>query len=85
MFDGQQNAVTFLSPEESQAVDGALLAMHEKFLTRITISSMRLLKHIAQDLNTTVEDLSTAQVIAWFEKDGKIRRDQGTEAAFLKW
>jgi hypothetical protein len=44
-----------------------------------------LLKHIAQELNVAVEDLSVEQVIAWFEKDAKIRQEQGIEAAFLKW
>jgi hypothetical protein len=32
-----------------------------------------------------MEDLTAEQVVAWFEKDGKIRREQGLEAAFLKW
>jgi len=51
----------------------------------LTISSMRLLIHIAQDYKTTVEELSAAQVMEWFERDAKIRHEQGNEAAFLKW
>ena len=27
--------------------------------------------------------ITVKQVVAWFEKDGKIRREQGTDAAFL--
>lgn len=82
---GQQNSVQFLTQAESESVDLAMLSMHEKFLTRITISSMRLLKHIAEDLGVAIEDLTTSQVISWFEQDAKIKREQGIEAAFLKW
>ena len=84
-MDAQQPAAQFLTPEESAKVDAALLASNEKFLTRLTISSLKLLKHIAQENGVKIEDLTAAQVIAWFEKDGKIRRDQGIEAAYLKW
>ncbi|KOR38016.1 MULTISPECIES: hypothetical protein [Planktothricoides] len=85
MIPESQSSPQFLTPEESSAVDGALLASHEKFLTRLTISSLKLLKHIAQDTGVAMEDLTPQQVIAWFEQDGKIRREQGVEAAFLKW
>jgi len=81
----QQPTTQFLSPEESAAVDKALLASHEKFLTRLTISSLRLLTHIAQDTGVTVEELTPQQVIDWFENDSKIRHEQGSDAAFLKW
>ncbi|AFY74654.1 hypothetical protein Syn7502_02702 [Synechococcus sp. PCC 7502] len=80
-----QDSIQFLSTDESIAVDGALLSQHEKFLTRLTISSMRLLIHIAQDYQVTVEELKADQVIKWFERDAKIRHEQGSEAAFLKW
>jgi hypothetical protein len=85
MVESQQPTTQFLTPEESADVDKALLSLHEKFLTRLTISSLRLLKHIAKDSGVTVEELTHQQVIDWFEKDGKIRREQGVEAAFLKW
>jgi hypothetical protein len=75
----------FLTLEESARVDAALLSTHEKFLTRLTISSWRLLIQIAQDSGMAVEELTTEQIVAWFEKDAKIRREQGVEAAFLKW
>jgi hypothetical protein len=81
----QEPSTQFLTLEESAKVDAALLSSPEKFLTRLTISSLRLLKHIAQENSVAVEDLTPQQVIAWFEKDGKIRREQGVEAAYLKW
>jgi hypothetical protein len=75
----------FLTPEESANVDAALLTSPEKFLTRLTISSLRLLTIIAKDRGVSVEELTHKQIIDWFEKDGKIRREQGSEAAVLKW
>jgi len=81
----QDSSIQFLTEEESLDVDQALLSSPEKFLTRLTISSLRLLKTIAQEEGVAVEDLTPEQIIAWFEKDGKIRREQGIEAATLKW
>ena len=75
----------FLTPEESADVDKALLGSQEKFLARLTISSLRLLKIIAEDRGVSMGDLTHQQVIDWFEKDGKIRRDKGADAAVLKW
>lgn len=85
MAEPQQPSTQFLTFEESAKVDAALLATHEKFLTRLTISSLKLLKHIAEEYQVKVEDLTAEQVVTWFEKDGKIRREQGADAAFLKW
>jgi ABC-type uncharacterized transport system auxiliary subunit len=84
-FQPQQPSEQFLTLEESAKVDAALLSSSEKFLTRLTISSLKLLKHIAQEYGVAVEDLTSEQVISWFEKDGKIRREQGSQAAYLKW
>ena len=81
----QQPSTQFLSLEESAKVDAALLSSPEKFLARLTISSLRILQHIAQEYDTKIEDLTAQQIIAWFEKDSKIRREQGIEAAYLKW
>jgi hypothetical protein len=81
----QESSTQFLTLEESAKVDAALLSSSEKFLTRLTISSLKLLKYIAQEYDVAIEDLTTQQVTDWFEKDGKIRREQGIEAAYLKW
>jgi len=85
MVNPQQSSMQFLTAEESADVDKALLSSSEKFLTRLTISSLRLLKQIAKDTGVTIEELTHQQVVDWFENDGKIRREQGIEAAFLKW
>ncbi len=80
-----QSSTQFLSSEESAQVDAALLSSPEKFLTRLTISSLRILQHIAKEQEMRVEELTTKQIIAWFEKDAKLRREEGIEEAFLKW
>ncbi len=85
MDASQQPSSQFLTFEESAKVDAALLSSHEKFLTRLTISSLKLLKHIAAENGVNIEDLTPQQVLTWFEKDGKIRREQGIDAAYLKW
>lgn len=85
MFSGNQPSQQFLTLEESAKVDAALLSIEEKFLARLTISSLKVLKHIAQEYGVEIENLTSEQVVNWFEKDGKIRREQGVEAAFLKW
>jgi hypothetical protein len=79
------NNPQFLTSEESIDVDAALLDSSEKFLTRLTISSLRLLEIIAKDRGISIEELTHKQIIEWFEKDGKTRREQGVEAAVLKW
>ncbi|TVQ48139.1 MAG: hypothetical protein EA365_01710 [Gloeocapsa sp. DLM2.Bin57] len=76
---------SFLTPEESAAVDMALLSSEEKFLTRLTVSSLRLLKLIATDLDVAIADLTHTQIIAWFEKEALIKREQGLDGTKLKW
>jgi hypothetical protein len=85
MIDPQQNSAKFLTEEEARAVDAAMLSTMEKFMTRITISSMRVLIHIAQSYGVHVEELQVNQIVFWVENDARIRREQGDAAAFLQW
>lgn len=75
----------FLTPEESAKVESALLSSSEKFLTRLTISSYRLLKIMAEDLGVSVDELTPTQIVEWMEKDSKIKLEKGPEASVLKW
>lgn len=84
-MNSQPQSSQFLTLEDSAQVDAALLASNEKFLTRLTVSSLKLLKHIAQEYEVTIEELTTPQIIDWFEKDSKIRREQGSKFAYLQW
>ncbi|MFK8186078.1 MAG: hypothetical protein AB8B99_22100 [Phormidesmis sp.] len=78
-------SLQFLTPEESAAVDAALLTTPEKFLTRLTLSTGKLLVYIAKDVGVTVESLTNEQIIAWFEADSKRKQTEGVEASVLKW
>ncbi|MBT9311569.1 hypothetical protein [Leptothoe kymatousa] len=82
MFD---QTLQFLTPEESADVDKALLTTPEKFLTRLTLSTAKLLAFIAKDLGTSVDALTNEQIIQWFEADSKRKQQQGVNASVLKW
>ncbi len=74
----------FLTPPEADAIDRALLSTHEKFLTRITISSLRLLQKISTDQKVPVAELTPEIIIAWFEADSK-RQLEECHDAVLQW
>jgi hypothetical protein len=78
-------AIQFLTPEESAAVDKALLTSPEKFLTRLTISTSKLLRAISTDLDTPVSELTSTQIIQWFETEAKRKQEEGVNASVLKW
>ena len=75
----------YLTHAEAVAVDKALLSTHEKFLTRITISSLRMLQQIAEHEQVKVEELTPQQIIKWFERDAELKRSQGDTAGSLQW
>ena len=81
----EQSPTQFLTSEESNQIEAALLSSSEKFLTRLTISSYRLLKIIAEDIGVSVDELTPTQIVEWMEKDSKIKREQGIDASVLKW
>ncbi|MEL7503669.1 MAG: hypothetical protein AAFN18_14495 [Cyanobacteria bacterium J06554_6] len=80
-----EDSLQFLTPEESAEVDKALMTTPEKFLTRLTLSTAKLLSYIARDFETSVESLTNQQIIAWFETDSKRKQQQGIKASVLKW
>ncbi|MEG4231657.1 hypothetical protein QUA40_06020 [Microcoleus sp. Pol11C3] len=47
------------------------------------MASLRPLRQMAAEAERAIEQLTVKQVVAWFVKDGKIRREQGVDAAFL--
>lgn len=73
----------YITTAETIAVDGALLSTHEKFLARITISSLRLLIRIGADVGKPIEQLTPAEIIAWLEADSKRQMENG--GAVLQW
>jgi hypothetical protein len=79
------NDTQYLTHAEAVEVEQALLSTHEKFLTRITISSLRMLQQIAEYEGVKVEDLTPQQIIKWFERDAELKRSQGEAAGSLQW
>jgi len=75
---------TFLSLEEAGLVDFAPIDMHEKFLARLTVSSLNLLKVIAKEEDCTIEELNAGRIADWFTKDNE-RRQTDPDDAVLKW
>jgi hypothetical protein len=73
----------YITTAEVASVDRALLPTHEKFLARITISSLRLLAKIAVDQEVSIAELTPELIIAWFEADSKRQLVEGESA--LKW
>ena len=55
----------------------------ENFFTNRVVASLRHERQIAAEAERAIEQLTVKQVVAWFEKDGKIPREQGVDAAFL--
>lgn len=51
-----------------------------QFFSRIVLSSLNPLQRVAEANQSAIEDLSVAQVIAWFEQQAKIRLEQGGRA-----
>jgi hypothetical protein len=75
----------YLSRSEALDVEVAKLSTHEKFLTRITISSLRLLQQIAEEKGVKIEELTPPQIINWFERDAELKQSQGESAGSLQW
>jgi hypothetical protein len=77
--------VQFLTLEEVQAIDRAMLSPMAKFMTRITVSSLRVIQKIAAELGVHAEELEAIQIVQWVERDSLIRKEQGSLSAFLQW
>ena len=79
------NNEKYLTQAEALDVETALLSTHEKFLARITISSLRLLQQIAEEEQVEIEDLTPKQITQWFERDAQLKKAQGETAGSLQW
>mmetsp|Transcript_29490 Transcript_29490/g.40723 ORF Transcript_29490/g.40723 Transcript_29490/m.40723 type:complete len:153 (+) Transcript_29490:116-574(+) len=76
---------SFMSFEEAGLIEMAVdLDMHEKFLARLTVSSLNLLRKISDEEGCAIEDLNAGKVTDWFSKDSQRKKDNPDEA-ILKW
>lgn len=80
-----QDPIQFLTLDEVHAINGAMLSTMDKFMTRITVSSMRIINKISEELKVHSEEISPSQIVNWIEHDSQIRKTEGEDAAFLKW
>lgn len=87
-IDGQEEKKnserrSFLTLEEAGIVEMAGLSSHERFLCRLTISSLNLLRVIGEQEGCSIEELNAGKVCDWFLKD-KLKREQNLDAV-LQW
>ncbi|KAK7246599.1 hypothetical protein RIF29_41468 [Crotalaria pallida] len=75
---------TFLSLEEAGLVEISGLSTHERFLCRLTISSLNLLRVISEQEGCSIEELNAGKICDWFLKD-KLKREQNIDSAVLQW
>ncbi|XP_062185271.1 uncharacterized protein LOC133888899 [Phragmites australis] len=80
----QRESRSFLSLEEAGLVEMSGLSTHERFLCRLTISSLNLLKVISEQEGVPIEELNAGRVCDWFLKD-KLKREQNVGTAVLQW
>ncbi|KAM1033344.1 hypothetical protein ACFX13_037658 [Malus domestica] len=74
----------FLTLEEAGLVEISGLSTHERFLCRLTISSLNLLRVISEQEGCEIEELNAGKVCDWFVKD-KLKREQNLDSAVLQW
>ncbi|GAB4831090.1 hypothetical protein Ancab_005100 [Ancistrocladus abbreviatus] len=75
---------SFLSLEEAGLVEISGLSTHERFLCRLTISSLNLLRVISEQEGCKIEELNAGRICDWFLKD-KLKREQNPGSAVLQF
>ncbi|CAN4117435.1 unnamed protein product [Withania somnifera] len=80
----QTEGRSFLTLEEAGLVEVSGLSTHERFLCRLTISSLNLLRVIAEQEGCSIEELNAGRICDWFLKD-KLKREQNLDSAVLQW
>ncbi|RRT78949.1 hypothetical protein B296_00004656 [Ensete ventricosum] len=75
---------SFLSLEEAGLVEMSGLNTHERFLCRLTISSLNLLRVISEQEGVPIEELNAGRLCDWFLKD-KLKREQDLGSAVIQW
>ncbi|MBF2051167.1 MAG: hypothetical protein IGS54_28035 [Elainella sp. C42_A2020_010] len=72
----------FLTFEEVAEVDKALLTAQDKFLARVALYSLRVLKQIAEVENLPVGAVTDQQIAEWIAEDATLRQVIGSDASF---
>jgi hypothetical protein len=75
-----QQVLAWVEQDESIPVEVEDKESFQMFFTQLVMSSLKPLQRIAEDEDSgAIANLTTAQVIGWFEKDAKIRLEQGDQ------
>ena len=69
---------------QAGVVEMADLGIHEKFLARLVVSSLNLLRTIAEEKECAIEDLNAGKIVDWFVEDAE-KRSKDVNSATLKW
>lgn len=72
----------FLTFEEVVEVDKALLTAQDKFLARVSLYSLRVLKQVAETESLPIEAVTDQQIAEWVEQDESLRQTVSADATF---
>jgi hypothetical protein len=77
-----QQVLAWVEQDESIPIEVEDKESFQMFFTQLVMSSLKPLQRIAEDEESgAIANLTTAQVINWFEKDAKFRLEQGGNPA----
>lgn len=77
-----ENLPEFLTYDEVVEVDRALLTAQDKFLARVSLYSLRVLKQIAQTEQLPIDAVTDRQIADWIEQDDALRAMISSDASF---
>ncbi len=76
MFSSSSANYDFLTDKEAASVDAALLTSRDKFVTRVAIYSLRVLKQIAQQEEVAIAQIASQQIEDWVQQDETLKQNQ---------
>ena len=78
-----QQVLAWVEQDESIPIEVEDKESFQMFFTQLVMSSLKPLQRIAEDEESeAIANLTTAQVTNWFEKDAKLRLEQGGDPVF---
>jgi hypothetical protein len=76
-----QQVLAWVEQDESIPIEVEDKESFQMFFTQLVMSSLKPLQRIAEDEESgAIANLTTAQVINWFEKDAKLRLEKGGDS-----
>ena len=75
----------FLTFEEVAEIDKALLTSQDKFLARVSLYSLRVLKQIAAAEAISIDQITDQQIAEWIAQDANLQQAIGNDPAFQQF